>query len=57
VVYIAGVLGVLHYYMLVKSDVRLPLTFAFLLAVLLGFRVLAKYYKAPIGSSSVVPRR
>jgi len=45
VVYIAGVLGVLHYYMLVKSDVRLPLTFAFVLAVLLGFRILSKYYK------------
>src|SRR5437867_1774711 len=42
----AGVLGVLHYYMLVKSDVRLPLTFAFLLAVLLGVRGLAKYYAA-----------
>ncbi len=55
VVYVSGVLGVLHYYMLVKSDVRLPLTFAFLLFVLLGFRVLAKYYKAPIASSSVVP--
>ena len=46
IVYAAGVLGVMHYYMLVKSDVRLPLTFAFLLAVLLGFRVLAKYYAA-----------
>ena len=57
VIYIAGVLGVLHYYMLVKSDVRLPLTFAFVLAVLLGFRVLTKYYKPPIASSSVVPPR
>jgi methionine sulfoxide reductase heme-binding subunit len=56
-VYVAGVLGVLHYYMLVKSDVRLPLTFAFVLAVLLGFRVLTKYYKPPIASSSVVPRQ
>ena len=56
-VYVAVVLGVLHYYMLVKSDVRLPLTFAFLLACLLGFRILAKYYKAPIQSSSVVPPR
>jgi sulfoxide reductase heme-binding subunit YedZ len=44
VVYLSGILGVLHYYMLVKSDVRLPLTFAFLLAVLLGFRLFAKYY-------------
>jgi sulfoxide reductase heme-binding subunit YedZ len=57
VVYVAGVLGVLHYYMLVKSDVRLPLTFAFVLAVLLGFRILMKYYKPPVASSSVVPRR
>jgi sulfoxide reductase heme-binding subunit YedZ len=44
IVYVSGVLGVLHYYMLVKSDVRVPMTFAFLLALLLGFRVLAKYY-------------
>lgn len=58
IVYLAGILGVLHYYMLVKSDVRLPLTFAFLLAVLLGFRVFAKYYKSqPRISSSVVPPR
>jgi len=46
IVYAAGILGVLHYYMLVKSDVRLPLTFAFLLAVLLGFRIFAKYSQA-----------
>ena len=57
IVYIAGVLGVLHYYMLVKSDVRLPLTFAFVLAVLLGFRILTKYYKPPFASSSIVPPR
>src|SRR5712692_6152243 len=44
VVYVAGILGVLHYYMLVKSDVRLPLTFSFLLALLLGFRLFVKYY-------------
>lgn len=47
IVYLSGVLGVLHYYMLVKSDIRLPITFAFVLALLLGFRILAKYYKAP----------
>ena len=52
VVYGAGILGVLHYYMLVKSDVRLPMTFAFLLAVLLGFRAFARYYqtRTPIPS-------
>ena len=50
VVYVAAILGVTHYFMLVKSDVRLPLTFAFLLAVLLGFRIFAKYYQARIAS-------
>src|SRR5437773_3339088 len=58
VVYLAGILGVLHYYMLVKSDVRLPLTFAFLLFVLLGFRAFVRYYSAqPPSAGSVVPRR
>ena len=48
----------LHYYMLVKSDVRLPLTFAFLLFVLLGFRAFVRYYSAqPPSAGSVVPRR
>jgi len=46
VVYAAGILAVLHYYMLVKSDVRLPITFAFVLAVLLGFRAFARYHEA-----------
>ena len=55
IVYAAGILGVLHYYMLVKADVRLPLTFAFLLTVLLGFRVLAKYYAAQNRRAEVVP--
>jgi sulfoxide reductase heme-binding subunit YedZ len=58
IVYVSGVFGVLHYYMLVKSDVRLPVTFAFVLAVLLGFRILAKYYKAqPTVSGSIAPPR
>jgi glycine betaine catabolism B len=37
--YLAIALGVLHYYLLVKSDVRQPLAFAGVLAVLLGSRV------------------
>lgn len=41
-VYLAGVAGVVHFWMLVKSDVRLPLTFAFILFLLLGYRVLIK---------------
>ena len=42
-VYLAGIAGVLHFWLLVKSDTRLPLTFAFVLALLLAFRVLARY--------------
>lgn len=58
IVYLSGVLGVLHYYMLVKSDVRLPLTFAFLLALLLGFRVLSRYYSSqPRATGSIFPPR
>lgn len=48
-VYVAGAGGVLHYYMLVKSDTRLPYTFAFVLALLLGYRV-AKAYMPPPNS-------
>jgi len=57
IVYGAGIFGVLHYYMLVKSDVRLPLTFAFLLALLLGFRLFAKHYASQPRVSGVVPPR
>jgi glycine betaine catabolism B len=40
-VYVVAILGVIHFYMQVKADVRLPLAFATVLAVLLGFRVVA----------------
>ena len=45
VVYLAAFLGVLHFYMLVKSDLRRPLTFGFLLALLLGFRIFSSYHR------------
>jgi len=41
--YVATILGVLHYYMLVKSDVRQPLAFAAVLTPLLGFRAVNRY--------------
>lgn len=58
-IYVAGIAGIVHFWMLVKSDTRLPLTFAFVLALLLAFRVLAKYSPpAPKGfTGSVVPPR
>jgi methionine sulfoxide reductase heme-binding subunit len=58
-VYLAGVGGVLHYWLLVKSDTRLPLTFAFVLALLLGYRLLVKYSPPPSqqpGASLFPPR-
>ena len=55
VVYVSGILGVAHYYMLVKSDVRRPLTFAFVLAALLGFRLFAKYY-SPQANQPLFPK-
>jgi sulfoxide reductase heme-binding subunit YedZ len=51
--YAAGVGAVVHYWMLVKSDTRIPLTFAFLLVVLLGYRLLAKYYSPRNSSTSI----
>jgi methionine sulfoxide reductase heme-binding subunit len=57
-VYGAGVAGVVHYWMLVKSDNRLPLTFGFILLLLLGHRLFVKLYppenQAP--QTSFIPR-
>jgi ferredoxin-NADP reductase/DMSO/TMAO reductase YedYZ heme-binding membrane subunit len=39
--YLSAILGCIHYYMQVKADTRLPLTFFAVLAVLLGYRLLA----------------
>ena len=54
--YVATALGVLHYYMLVKSDVRQPLAFAAVLTPLLGYRLGSHYYalrKAAAANPSV----
>ena len=37
--YVAAIAGVIHYYMQVKADVRQPLAFAMVLAILLGYRM------------------
>jgi sulfoxide reductase heme-binding subunit YedZ len=41
-VYIIGILTVVHYYWLVKSDVREPLIYAGILAILLGVRLIKR---------------
>ena len=54
-VYLAGVAGVFHYWLLVKSDVRLPVTFAFVLALLIAHRLMIKYFPTT-PTQSVFPR-
>lgn len=57
-VYLAGVAGVLHFWMLVKSDTRLPLTFGFVLFLLLGYRLLVRFVpiQTTSNSTSFLPR-
>jgi len=38
-IYFSALLGVIHYYWLVKSDVRLPVMYGAILAVLMGYRL------------------
>jgi sulfoxide reductase heme-binding subunit YedZ len=38
-VYVTAIAGVIHYYWLVKSDIRLPLVYALFVAMVLGWRV------------------
>ena len=44
--YVAAIAGVVHYYMQVKADVRQPLAFAAVLAILLGYRLVV-YWRRP----------
>jgi sulfoxide reductase heme-binding subunit YedZ len=40
-IYFSAIAGVVHYIWLVKADIRKPLQYAFVLALLLGYRVVA----------------
>ncbi len=42
-VYLVAIAGALHYYMLVKADIRKPVAFAMTFAILLGYRVVAYF--------------
>jgi sulfoxide reductase heme-binding subunit YedZ len=54
-VYLSVIAAVLHFWMLVKSDTRLPLTFGFIVLFLLGYRLLTKYMPAE-PNTSLFPR-
>ena len=58
-IYAAGIAGALHFWLFVKSDTRLPLTFGFILLLLLGHRLLVKFYPPgnPVSEATLIPRK
>ena len=56
-VYVIAIAGVLHFYLIAKSDVAQPLAFAAVLAVLLGYRIYANNQKPlQTAANSIVPK-
>jgi DMSO/TMAO reductase YedYZ heme-binding membrane subunit len=56
-VYLSAILGVIHYYWLVKSDVRKPLLYAAFVGVLLAYRLgMWMYGRGPRSGASGVGR-
>lgn len=53
--YVAAIGGVVHFWMLVKSDVRLPIKIAFVLAVLLGARLVINQLKQKTPKRTLLP--
>lgn len=55
--YVAAIAGVIHYYMQVKADVRKPLAFAAVLAVLLGYRLWVYWQPSkPVPTAAAKPK-
>lgn len=52
-VYLIAILGVTHYWWLVKKDIREPLIYALILLVLLGIRI---YYRRPATLGRLQPK-
>ena len=52
-VYVIGVLGVIHFYWLVKSDITRPAQYGLVLALLLGWRVYHRWSIAPSSRRTV----
>jgi sulfoxide reductase heme-binding subunit YedZ len=51
-IYFSAILGVIHYYWQVKSDVRKPLQYAFIVGLLLVWRVAAWFYHGRSGANT-----
>ena len=55
-IYLSALAGVVHYYWLVKSDIRLPLMYAAILGMLLSWRLLNRKQR-PSGVAKQAPDR
>ena len=55
-IYFTGIGGALHYWMIVKADTRIPLAFAGVLALLLGYRLLRAQRQATHARAPFLPR-
>lgn len=57
-IYIAAIAGALHFWLLVKADTRLPVTFGFVLLLFLAHRLFVKFYPPvkPIPGNTLLPR-
>lgn len=51
--YVVGILGVIHFWMIVKSDVFYPALFGIALAILLGYRLVANQTVKPVPRKAV----
>ena len=56
-IYLTAIAGVIHFLWLVKSDIHLPLEYAAVMAILLGWRVYDHYSKAPRRVPASIPAR
>lgn len=54
-VYLAAIAGVIHFYWLVKADIRRPAQYGFVLAILLGFRIVTRWRKPKARSAGKSP--
>ena len=54
-VYPAAMLGVVHFFMMVKADVREPLIYATVLALLLGWRAATRWLPKPSRTAAPPP--
>lgn len=52
-VYFSGIAAVIHYYWLVKSDIRLPVLYGAILAVLLASRLFALRIRTPLNATTL----